>query len=132
MRKVLVAGLGLVLSGCGGSDTFISFGGKAGGQPVFCVSEKPNCADPGGSLRALQVDQVDEDGREVAVMWRIEGPGGWGSAYTLDKITYGAAPVGWTIKAPARQLVAGEHYRVNNEFYFSVTSNGLVLAESRP
>ena len=132
MRKMVVAGLCLALSACGGSDTFVSFGGKAGGQPVFCVSEQPNCADPGASLRALQVDRLDEDGRGVEVMWRIEGPGGWGSAYRLDKIAYGATPVGWTVKTPARQLVAGEHYRVNKQFYFSVTNNGLVLVESKP
>lgn len=122
----------LALAGCGWSETFVSFGGKAGGQPVFCVSSKPNCARPGTALRALEVDEIDADGRTIRAMWKIGSLSKSGSAYSVDKIAYGTAPVGWATKTAAVALEPGRHYAVNKQFYFSITNNGLVAVDDKP
>ncbi|ESQ82803.1 hypothetical protein [Asticcacaulis benevestitus] len=119
-----------LISGCGGSETHVSFGGKANGQPVFCISAKPNCAAPGAPLRNLQVEQVDEAGKLVRVMWRIDAPAGWGGFNESDRIIYGVLPVGWTTKTPPTGLTYGQHYRVNKQYGFSITANGLIMQET--
>lgn len=119
----------LTLSGCGGSKAVVGYAGKANGQPVFCLAKKADCAQPGASVPALEVDAVDPDGQLARVMWRIEAPNG-GDLDAYDKIAYGTAPIGWTVTAPAQALRSGEHYRVNSQFYFSITANGLILTEN--
>ncbi|MFT3997440.1 MAG: hypothetical protein QM667_08535 [Asticcacaulis sp.] len=129
-KGLLFSAMILLLSGCGGADTFISFGGKEGGQPVFCISAKPNCAAPGAPLRAFQVDQVDADGQRVRVMWRVEAPPGWGGRGQVASVTYGATPPEWAIVSAPLQLSVGQRYRVNDRSYFSVTNNGLIMVEN--
>jgi len=117
----------LLLSGCGGSDTFISFGGKSGGQPAFCISQKANCAKPGAYISSLIVEEVDQEGRGGQTVWWVDSPNSaQNKQYT---IVYGAIPIGWIQKIPAQQLVAGRHYAVNKAYYFSITQNGLIISE---
>ena len=118
----------LFLTGCGDSDTYVSFGGKAAGQPVFCISARPNCAAPGASISTLVVDEIDEAGNNVQTMWQVNSTNNL--LNTQYNIVYGSLPLGWAQAVPARQLVAGHHYRVNNQYYFSLTANGLIFSEN--
>lgn len=118
------------LAGCGESATFISFGGKAAGQPVFCISEQPNCAAPGASLSSFIVDEIDDTGRKIQTMWEVHPVN-----TLLEKqysIEYGLPPLGWKQIISGGQLVAGHHYRVNNQYFFSITPNGLIIQEKAP
>lgn len=115
----------ILVSGCRGDKTYISFGGKEAGQPVFCISAKPNCAKPTAPLRKLVVELLDENGKPVRTVWATEAPNNW-RGYKTDKITYGRAPVGWITRSRAEALKAGETYRVNGQYHFTITANGLI------
>jgi len=118
------------LFACGDSDTYISFGGRANGEPVFCISEKANCAAPGGTLNALTVEELDDAGKVVNVTWAIKPSK---SAFLLQReVAYGVLPVGWQTATAPRALTPGRHYRVNEQYYFTIAGNGLVISERKP
>lgn len=132
IRTGLLCAVVFGLTGCGFSQTYISFGGKEDGQPAFCISTKPNCAAPGAPLRSIEVAQVDEDGKVLRVLWRAEAPAGWAGRTEIQKVVYGKAPAGWNDVTPPSGLTAGQHYAVNGSYFFSITHNGLITSEGAP
>ena len=116
-------------TGCGDSDTYVSFGGRSLGQPVFCISQKANCAAPGAPLSALTVKKIGSQGNGEDIVWEVTAANS--AVREQRQITYGVTPVGWNMKAVPRQLLPGQHYSVNDQYFFSITPNGLILNENR-
>jgi hypothetical protein len=92
-------------------------------RPEFCFSDTPWCGSRGHQLPFFQVNEVDDQGREIAVVWTIQGNSNSPQDYTLRKVRYGITPTGWREKRPAAPLREDVYYSTG-EFYFVLVGNG--------
>ena len=89
-------------------------------HPVFCFSRKPECKGDPVQFGSFDFAEVDESGKYVSVVWRIEGTSKELGDYDLKKVRYGDVPQGWVSRVGPLPLVAGKIYTVEERYFFTL------------
>jgi len=90
------------------------------GQPIFCFDEH-TWGSRDESVFPLEVTNVGAKHTERTV-WKIKCLSK--PRFRLKSLEYGRVPDGWAEISPAKQIVPGNYYTINNGDFFDETETG--------
>jgi hypothetical protein len=116
-RFLAVAALVLMSVGCT-QKWYLFIVDVTDDKPEFCLSDTPRCGDQGHQLPFFEVNEVDRQGRKVALAWSIQAKSDLAQDYIIKRLKYGVLPHGWVELHPPVLLSDRAYYTVLGQYYF--------------